>query len=244
VSESRPGARDRQPDGRRGAQVGVEPDPTEAEDDADTRQPRQLRMQVASAPAQLRHLGLVVGRHAVEGRCDVGVGQLESVPAMMRGRLGRESVSVERPRDPLSAPARGIAGEHAAGAVPAVGRRASPTRRRRADASPRLGTGRAQYVWPWNRRGGVAATASRNCTSRGQRRHATIRAWRSRSAIGRHDRLRGVRTPLGSRRRRRGHPMLGSTRPLASRSARSPGPRRMKSEPDGSGAHRPWRRGR
>ena len=76
-----------------------------------------------------------------------------------------------------------------------------------------------------------AATASRNRTSRGQRRHATIRACRSRSAISRHDRLRGVCSlrlrMLAGAERTTGCPAC-STRVAgpSSQSARCPRPRR------------------
>jgi hypothetical protein len=50
---------------------------------------------------------------------------------------------------------------------------ANPTMRILACGSPKAGSGRAQYVSPRNRRGGVFAESSRHATSRGQRRQET-----------------------------------------------------------------------
>src|SRR6267378_4102085 len=59
---------------------------------------------------------------------------------------------------------------------------ASPTSTSRAAGSPKPGTGRAQYVCSENLRTLTRAASSRQATSRGQARHATMRACSSRSA--------------------------------------------------------------
>ncbi len=96
-----------------------------AETDDDTRvgQRGELPLEERRTHVALRRERLVVGRRALHGRGDPGVGQLESVVDRRRLGLVGEPGLVHRPEQPVAA---AVAGEHAPCAIRSVRRRCEP----------------------------------------------------------------------------------------------------------------------
>ena len=157
VGEARTGPQHRPPDRRRRREVRLEPDPPEPHHDPDAPQQPELVVEIAGAAVELGRRRPVVRRRAVDRGRDVRVHQSKPVPPMPGCRLRRETVEVKGPRQPLAASARGVAGEHAARAVPSVsgGGQADEEepRRRRPEARNRTRPVRLPEKAPGRRRG-------------------------------------------------------------------------------------------
>src|SRR5262249_18764170 len=97
---------------------------------------RQLALQIREAVVALAGGRLVGGRRAADDGGDVGVFEAQAVVGPLPGRLVGEPGAVERRVEPL---AGAVAGEHAPGAVGAVGggADAQDPRRRIAEAADR-----------------------------------------------------------------------------------------------------------
>jgi len=99
-------------------EVDVEGDAAEGDDYAQVGQQVQFGFEPMTAVVQFARGGLVVGRRAMSGGGDAGVGELESVVTGAAFGLGREAGRVEDAIEPV---AGAVAGEHASGTVGAVG---------------------------------------------------------------------------------------------------------------------------
>ena len=102
----------------RRAQEAVPAEGAEGDDHAGAVEQVELALQIREAVVALRRRRLVGGRRAADGGGDVGVDQPQAVVAAHRGRLVGEAGPVKRRVEPV---AGAVAGEHAAGAVGAVG---------------------------------------------------------------------------------------------------------------------------
>ncbi len=99
-------------------EVSVEADVAEGDDDADIFQKVQFPIKKSRTIGDLFGSGLVLRRGAADGGGDVGVGESESVVAVLaRGLIG-EARAV---KDGVHEIAGGVSGEHATGSVGAVG---------------------------------------------------------------------------------------------------------------------------
>ena len=172
----------------RGAQPqrGVPGERAQADDDAQVGELLELGHRPRQARVALLGRGLVGRRRAAHGGRDPGVVQPQAVVAVHRRRLVGEARAVHGGEQPV---ARAVAGEHAPGAVAAVGggRQAEDQHARGRVAEARA-RGRPQYSSAANDARFSRATCSRHATSRGQRRHATTSASMRRQAGSRHAR--------------------------------------------------------
>ena len=191
-------ARDVPPEPTGGGEGGIPADGPEAQDrpQAGCRQ-GEVSFEPGRAGGPLRRGGLLRRRCAAHGGDDADAGERLPVPGRDRRRQGREPGAVQRRVQHVTG---GVAGEHPAGAVGAVGGGRRPTSSTSASGSPNDGPGRPQYGWSANdARRPDRATSSRHCAAA---RHAEIRACSSampsRTPPGAQP--RGCRPP-GSRRR-------------------------------------------
>ena len=104
-------------------EVDVKGDLAQSDHHPDVGEQRQFPLQVAAAAADLPGRRFVRRRRAAHRGGDVGAAQFQAVLAAVADRLGGETAGMERAKQVVSG---AVAGEHASGAVGAMGPRRQP----------------------------------------------------------------------------------------------------------------------
>ena len=120
MRETGPLRRKRPPRLNPGFQEGIEPDPSQRDDDLEATQEANLLDEIWATGAKLCQRGPVGRWGTADGSRNVAVVEVEPVVSMERLGLVREAGGVERTKQEVPTP---VAGEHSPGSVAAMGGR-------------------------------------------------------------------------------------------------------------------------